>query len=287
MLTNHCPACWRANADDATSCSVCGAHLGAVDTVRLPLRSSVGPASGGALWLDDLVGPAVEPSPDADPDAPPLELTLRDIDASAPPAPPVRPVLPNESRLPASALVQSDGAPPWPVIDVAAPSTPHQTADAAQRAERRAAVRRGRRVGASASSDLANSAAAVLVVGPTDTADDPLCSLLQGFGFTVHATADSAEALAHAASPTVLASFVRAELPDGIDLCGKLRQASAQGGERAVLLVLVAARLRPMDRVRAELAGCDAAIAAPLTRGSVARLLDARGIRLPSDPRRA
>jgi CheY-like chemotaxis protein len=90
----------------------------------------------------------------------------------------------------------------------------------------------------------------------------------------------------------LLASFVLAEMSDGsggngIDLCGRLRQASPPDGDHVVLLVLVAAQLRPMDRVRAELAGCDEAIPAPVSRGSVAQLLDARGIRLPSDPRRA
>jgi CheY-like chemotaxis protein len=130
-------------------------------------------------------------------------------------------------------------------------------------------------------------------VGSPHVASDPLCGLLHTFGFSVHTTADTTEALVHASSPSLLASFVRAEMSDGnggngIDLCAQLRQASArEDGDRVPLLVLVAARLRPMDRVRAELAGCDEAISAPITRGSVARLLDARGIRLPSDPRQA
>ena len=38
-------------------------------------------------------------------------------------------------------------------------------------------------------------------------------------------------------------------------------------------------------RVRAELAGCDEVIAKPVTRGSVARVLDGRGVWLPCDAR--
>jgi hypothetical protein len=51
-------------------------------------------------------------------------------------------------------------------------------------------------------------------------------------------------------------------------------------------LVLVAARLQPTDRVRAALAGCDETILKPMSRGVVARVLDVRGISLPSDERR-
>ena len=40
-----------------------------------------------------------------------------------------------------------------------------------------------------------------------------------------------------------------------------------------------------MDRVRAELAGCEEIIAKPVTRGSVAAVLDSRGIALPADRR--
>lgn len=286
MKPNLCPACWRTNADNALSCSVCGAPLGAVDTVRLPLEASPRLASVGALWLDDLVGPDLSSDHDAEAGAAPLVLTLREIEPSAAPQSPQ-----GQSAEPPPTLVRSDGATQSPLIDSSAAPVQHQTTDASQPAERRAAVRRDRRIGARAKPRAAPVASDVLVVCNTNVASDPLCGLLQAFGFTVHTTADTTEALARAVSPSLLASFVRAEVSDGnggngIDLCAQLRQASAPGAhERVPLLVLVAARLRPMDRVRAELAGCDDALAMPVTRGSVARLLDARGIRLPRDPR--
>ena len=118
--------------------------------------------------------------------------------------------------------------------------------------------------------------------------------MLQAFGFTVQATDNSAEALARAASPSLLLlGFVSAELPadantdgNGLNLCSQLRQADARSDGNRTVLVLVVENLRPMDRVRAELAGCDVALPAPITRGGVARLLNARGIDLPADPRR-
>ena len=259
MLINHCPACWCVNANEAVSCSMCGADLNmadadAADTLRLPLEPHARRTSGSALWLDDLVGPRVSPARQTEPDTPSLVLTLRDVGSSAAP------------QLPQSA----------------------QSA----RAARRAAVRRARRSSAPAAPHAAVGAAEVLVVGNPNLASEQLCGLLQTFGFAVHTTADTPEAIAHSASPALLASFVFADMADGsggngIDLCSRLRQASAPASTREVLLVLVAAQLRPMDRVRAELAGCDDAIPAPVSRGDVAKLLDARGIRLPSDPRRA
>ncbi len=57
-------------------------------------------------------------------------------------------------------------------------------------------------------------------------------------------------------------------------------------GQAEALLVLVSAALRPLDQVRAELAGCDATLGKPVSRGSVARVLDSHGIALPADARR-
>ncbi|MFY9510123.1 MAG: hypothetical protein WAQ05_04020, partial [Rubrivivax sp.] len=54
----------------------------------------------------------------------------------------------------------------------------------------------------------------------------------------------------------------------------------------AMLRVLTSAPLSPVQRVRASLAGFDEVLAKPVSRGNVARVLDARGIVLPSDARR-
>jgi len=49
----------------------------------------------------------------------------------------------------------------------------------------------------------------------------------------------------------------------------------------------VAEQLNSTDRVRAGLAGCNEVIVGSISRGSVAGALEARGITLPSDARRA
>ena len=289
MLINHCPSCWRVNADEALNCAVCGADLGRADTVRLPLEPHQRRSTDGALWLHDLVGPTVGRPPRKGVDAEPVSLTLRDVEAPAEPASPA-PASPVE-------LVQSDPEVQPPLLE-AAPEQPTilPTLDSAAqlatlRAERRAEVRRGRRGGEPATPEGKAMASEVLVVGAADASRTALCDMLQAFGFTVHATDQSADALARASSPSLLASFVSADFStasggNGIDLCGQLRHADGRKSGNAPLLVLVAAKLRPMDRVRAELAGCDDAIPTPITRGSVARLLDTRGIALPTDPRR-
>ena len=74
---------------------------------------------------------------------------------------------------------------------------------------------------------------------------------------------------------------------DGIDLCNQVREHSRLPGERKPMLVLVAQQLQSTDRVRAGLAGCNEIVLEPITRGSVAAALEARGVALPSDARRA
>ncbi len=295
MLINHCPACRVVNADGAMSCSNCRADLDAADTIRQPLEPRVKRSSGGALWLDDLVGPRVVPTRHGKPVTDRRTSAPRDLVSPATP-PVLQPstdsaaaldVVPADVVQPAELHPAPQVAPPDPTE----PPVRRRATDVVSRAERRAAARRERRNGPQAARQATDGAPEVLVVGDPNVESEQLCSLLQAFGFTVHTTAHTAEAIARCASPALFAAFVFADLSDGhggngINLCGRLPRGSAPDSDRAVLLVLVAAPLRPMDRVRAELAGCDDVLSTPLTRGSVARFLDARGISLPSDPRK-
>jgi CheY-like chemotaxis protein len=72
----------------------------------------------------------------------------------------------------------------------------------------------------------------------------------------------------------------------GLALCQQIKQGPAAAGSDAVALVLVTARLRQTERVRAKLAGCDAFLAKPVGRGDVARALEACAVALPSDARK-
>ena len=52
------------------------------------------------------------------------------------------------------------------------------------------------------------------------------------------------------------------------------------------VLIVVTGSARPLERVRAELAGCDAFLHKPVSRGAVAQALEACGVALPIDARR-
>jgi hypothetical protein len=126
------------------------------------------------------------------------------------------------------------------------------------------------------------------VLSADDDACRELCTLLDTFGFDVQ----------RMVAPPVLpapwpfaAVFVKSPIRgadggDTIDLCNHVRESARLPGEKKPVLVLAAAQLSTTDRVRAGLAGCNEILLGTPTRGSVAQLLDTRGIALPSDARR-
>lgn len=223
----------------------------------------------------------------------PLFITLRDVELPALPDAPA----PSGNE----GLVQSDDelqSVPWLGDPVAE--------RAEQRAARRAQVRRDRMRGASDShaepaeptepaappavpSAVPPAAPQVLVLDADPGSSAPLRELLQGFGFDVQVMT---EVPAQPAPWPHVAVFVDAALSapdgvDGIDLCKQVREQARLPGSTTPLLVLITKPLQPIDRVRAQLAGCDETVYKPWARGSLARVLDARGIALPSDARRA
>jgi CheY-like chemotaxis protein len=247
-----CPVCQGVNAEDAQRCGSCGTDLGEWDTQPSPLQSLDPIDSPGALWLDDLGEPALSPHAAEEPRATP------------------------------PTVLRSEGG---------SPSVPDVVSRSAQKAAKRAEVRRRLRH-SSAADRAVSKETGVLVLDPDTSARGRLCDVLGAFGFGVHAVGDAAEAFALVASGTFVAAFIDIGLVttdggDGIDLCKQLRSASRPHGPATIVLVLTATRLQPLDRVRADLAGCDEVILKPATRGIVAGLLDARGIALPSDARRS
>lgn len=213
-----------------------------------------------------LATPATAAAPAADPGVPPLPSPLAPLYAEArrpPPAAAARPA-------------------------TEAPSADELARRRANKVAARGAVRRARLQNVAAQ---LSTAPEILVLDRDAGARYELCALLQAFGFQVQATADTAEAAALAASGRFAAAFVDVALDaadggTGIELCRRVRESNQRQGGAGTLLVLVAAQLRPLDRVRADLAGCDEAIVKPVSRGSVAKVLDERGIPLPSDARR-
>lgn len=228
-------------------------------------RPQAAPVAEPAGWRASTPTPASTPSPKT-PDA----LTLERAAALARAAP------------------QPARRPPPATPGVAAAATASPATRSTQKVARRGEVRRARLRSATPAHPAANE---VLVLDPDAGSRGLLRELLQGFGFVVTETAAVAHAAALAAAQPFVAAFldIRLDAADGgggIDLCRRLRQDAAQRGA-GTLLVLMAADLSPVDRVRADLAGFDDTLVKPASRGAVAGVLDGHGVALPADARRA
>ncbi|HSN31253.1 MAG TPA: response regulator, partial [Ideonella sp.] len=155
------------------------------------------------------------------------------------------------------------------------------------KAAARAAVRRAQRRGRAALADSTD----VLVLDDSEIALRYLCKLLGDFGFRVHPARDGQAAWALCERQRFAAAFVDMRLDaddavDGIAICQQLKGRPPDDVRGAARVLLVSGSGQPADEVRARLAGCDAFLAKPLTRGSVARALDDCGVALPADARR-
>ncbi len=192
-----------------------------------------------------------------------------------PPGPPLPPVPP---VLPASVVA---------LPSAASPALPSERAErAAIKVARRAAVRHARQAAAPPPPVVCD----VLVMDADALARNQLDDLLGELGFRVRPVATLAQAALLAGFHPFAAVFVA--VPSGAvdgavhDLFEQVRATGERGGLAAAVRVLMAAQWPPVDRVRAELAGCDATLVKPLSRRDVARVLDAHGVALPRDPRR-
>ncbi|CAD5373795.1 putative Response regulatory domain-containing protein [Rubrivivax sp. A210] len=313
MIINLCLACRKVNAPEALACEACGARLDDFVTQPMPLQPRRQPPNHGSIWLEDLAAPRPREAGASE-----LHITLRNVKVPEPVPPEQRGVdgpLVTDVDLPmrfASAPVATLAV-PVAVVAVAAevpaakpplpPAAPPSelsfdfitdlAARRARKVERRASVRRARL--ASLSQDQGHrdgpSAVEVLVMDADEQARLLLGVLLQRFGFVVRVTGDPALASGLARSRPIVAAFVGIAPEDGNDpglgVCRELHEiARARTGSR-LLLTGVASHARPIDRVHADLAGCDEMIVKPVTRGAVARVLDEHGIALPTDARRA
>jgi CheY-like chemotaxis protein len=290
MIVNLCPACRRANAVEARQCQGCGARLEEPDTQPLRVQTR---ASAGAIWLDDLASPPGQEPPVTGrlpPAGPTLSLTLLDIDA-VPSVGSVSPVLKQGSDI--EELVVSDPEPRpamiFPEIETPPSEEPRKAALLGKKAERRAAVRRTRLRGKKAA-DPELALTDVLVCDAHEGEREAMCSLLRGFGFHVYAVNRAEDALPLLVSRRFVAAFVDIALDEsdggaGVQLCQKWHELDQRRGVHS-LLVLASAALQPMERVRAQMAGCDKILVKPVTRGSLAGALDSHGVALPADPRK-
>ena len=157
------------------------------------------------------------------------------------------------------------------------------------RAERRAAVRRSRIAIEAPAAPLGPPD--VLVLDANDTTRAALCKVLQGFGFRAFPASGPAEARTLLAARGFVAVFLDVVF-DGTasdvsaDLCQRAREPGLHVPGHTCALIVIDGGTRPVDRVRASLAGADHVLVRPATRGALARALDACSLPLPNDPRR-
>jgi hypothetical protein len=176
-------------------------------------------------------------------------------------------------------------APPSTLPD--AVTTPATTTAAAPNATPAAVARPAAPDAPSAASTPA--APAILLLRANGTDPDPLSEQLRAFGFDVQVRSQPPELPAPWPFVAVFVDLALhpADGGDAIDLCNDVRERSRLPGVLKPVLVLVADQLTPTNRVRAGLAGCNEILLGEITRGGVARVLDTRGIALPSDARRS
>lgn len=163
---------------------------------------------------------------------------------------------------------------------------------AAERAEAKAAARRRSRRArlAQAGRAGAESLRDVLLLGP-ERVDADLAAQLETFGFQVHSTIYSSDALALLSEVPLAAVFLDVVASSdedmyGLELCMEIKQQRVLLAGPVPPVFLLADRDSAAGRVRAKLAGCDALLIRPVNRGNAARALEACDVVLPKDERR-
>ncbi len=324
---NVCPACVRLNLPDAGICSTCGSTLhGAakrpaetfVDLTEMELDADTTPsvhldAPELRRWFNSRTGgldAQAEPAHAAamhEPDAPlppPLPpLTLREVEAMSAPDDDATPANP----LPPGVIVSDpDAQPPQALAKRAAAATPPQArrsttpaapantapdAKASTKVQRRAQVRR--KVLANKGQPVTTATPAdALVLESDDAARVQLCALLEAFGFRTHPVQSTMQAVRMLAAKRYAVAFLSIIFdgsagPASHDLCSRVKAPPVHAHDSVCALIVVTGSARPLERVRAELAGCDAFLPKPASRGTVAQALEACGVALPIDARQA
>ncbi|MFI4931386.1 MAG: hypothetical protein ACHP83_14185 [Burkholderiales bacterium] len=236
-------------------------------------RSSDSAGDKPARTAGKAASKGAQPAAGAATEQAPFVLTLRDVQVPLPP-------LADHAEPVDSGMVLSDAElQPQPYLGDA------DVDRAAQREARRAQVRRDRQREATPEEPAAPE---MLVLSTDDASCSELCALLRAFGFGVQVMS---EPPALPAPWPFVAVFVTLPIRttdggDAFELCNRVRESSRLPGTTKPLLVLAAQQLSATDRVRAGLAGCHEILLGAASRGTVAQLLDARGIALPSDARR-
>ena len=319
---NVCPACVRLNLPDARVCTTCGAALhGAVqpgaeddseafvDLTEMELDADTTPsvhldAPELQRWFNSRTGALdgrTEPTLPAETPEPDTPLTLREFEAPQPsdddvaPANPLPPgvILADPQASPLYVPPEHQPAAPAARLGAAPAAAPRNlspVAKAATKALRRAQVRRSLQAN-KGQPDAAPAPADVLVLEGDDAAREQLCALLEAFGFRTHPVQSTMQAVRMLAAKRYAVAFLSiifdgSAAPASQDLCARVKAPPTHASDTVCVLIVVTGSARPLERVRAELAGCDAFLHKPVSRGAVAQALEASGVALPVDARR-
>jgi CheY-like chemotaxis protein len=278
----QCPACERSNASEDRYCRSCGTPLvmrcAACDTINARTREACHHCHAPLRFESTAV-----------PEVPLPVIPVLTEDGEDPVPEDWRLALRDDALIEGSMAPAAHSAPPRPppllVGDPDAPRHPPVQAKAEfaeAKARRRAAVRRSQQL----RQPLPPPPAArdVLVLEPDPASRTQVCAVLEAFGFRPHVAVSVAEAEGLSLRRHHVVAFLGLgddALP-AAELCGRLRNFARM---RPSALIAIGERDRHSDRVRMQLAGADMVLFRPVSRGDLARALEACGLSLPQDPR--
>ncbi len=171
------------------------------------------------------------------------------------------------------------------------PAAPEVSAREAAKAAARTAARRARLTHSNTDPGALEQLRDVLVFDADPDASQHLRGLLELFGFRVHIASDVTQAADVLSRRALVAAFLdialtSADHGDGLALIQTIHELPRSVGHPTPAVLIVTAELKPAARVRAALAGISSPLIKPVTRGDVARALEACDVLLPADARR-
>jgi len=173
-----------------------------------------------------------------------------------------------------------------------APAPPARRARDAKRGAKEAARRRARAARiAQMRHDGAQPPPDVLLLQP-GPCFDALDQLLAGFGFRVQLAHTLDEAMNLLERVEMVAAFIDLDTAeddgvDGLELCRQIKHRLLPLAGEPPVVLLLSAHAHPSQQVQAQLAGAEAFLGRPVTRGDAARALEASDVALPADERRS
>ena len=192
---------------------------------------------------------------------------------------------------PAHAPAAAAAADAEPVASVPAALSPAMAERQAKKAAARAAARRARLSHVHTDPGQLEQMRDVLVLDADATSSAQLSGLLELFGFRVHVARNIAQAADVLSRRPLVAAFLDiafddTDQGDGLILLQTIQDLPRLVGHAVPAVLTVTTELHPADRVRAALAGINSPLIKPVTRGDVARALEACDVVLPADARR-